>query len=128
MKNILKINLIMILLNVVLFAQQNQTTSCYVEAEASNSYEEIQNAIATSTAYTELVIIARDFGATSTIPTWFTNIINDAPTYFSKATFGKLDYNIQVLQNGSNAFNFAYDDTVLWSGRCNHVHSERNVM
>jgi len=116
------------LINSTLFAQFASTINCYDEVTANNvSYTNIQTAITSSTPYDEVIIIARDSGATPTIPAWFTNIINDAPVYYSKATFGNLDYNIHLLTDGTDAFSFAFGDTVLWSAGWDHVHSQRNV-
>ncbi|MBU0558069.1 MAG: T9SS type A sorting domain-containing protein, partial [Bacteroidetes bacterium] len=122
-----KIILFLFLFVGVYFAQQTEQINS-VSITTGGSYDDILAAIATSSTYHEVLIFAVDSNASSTvIPTWFNQIIDDVPIFFSKATFGDLYYDLTLITNSGNAFKFAYPDTVTFSGGCDHVHSYRNV-
>jgi|GEM_PF-2603945 len=82
-----------------------------------------------TTTIRELVIIAVDSSATSTIlPPWFDNLLSmEIPAFFVAATFSHYNFEILVLKKDSaHAFRMPYDFTP-YHGDCEHVHSAENV-
>ena len=122
-----KIILILVLLTSIVFAQDNNF-SCYYDTLMPNeTLSKIEQAIKERTTYREVIILAKDYGSTNTIPGWFNNILTQLPTFFADATFNNFMFSFDLITDNGAAFIMPQPYNITFNGTCEHVHKESNV-
>ncbi|MCX6174782.1 MAG: T9SS type A sorting domain-containing protein [Ignavibacteriales bacterium] len=129
---------IIVLLFLILMCEkttpQSNTINCYVPPGYKSSFVLQQgknksiSSITAVTPLSEVIIVAKDYGANPTLPVWFDQVTDRLPQYFSEATFGNFSYTGTVLKDGGvRAYIMPAPYTPPFDGTCQHVHSESNI-
>jgi M6 family metalloprotease-like protein len=109
---------------------QSLEFSCWTDESESIVLPEVQDAIANSSTYNEVTIIAKDYGTSPQLPPWYDEVINALPIFFSDGTFGNFNFNAVVLK-ADEVLNHAFifpEPYEPWHYNCWHVHKRENMI